>query len=151
MKNLTITLCTVLLALHAVSGYSQSRRLAKPTLFDTFPTSVNCTAAQLSSLFTEKKGANINLVLADNLTLSGIVSSNLLKYSNLQTIIIKLPAFKNTLCSLSKQTDKNNNNIYTGRILNPLYTDGFELKPNKGGNYQFTKIDTERIFANCNQ
>jgi hypothetical protein len=144
-------LITVLLTLVVITGYSQKRQAARATLFDGFPTTINCTGAELSSLFTAAKGESINLSLASNFTLSGSVISNLVKYSNLQTIIIKLPAFKNTLFSLSKQTDQNNKNTYAGRILNPLYADGFELKRNADGNYQLIKIDVEKILVNCNQ
>ncbi|MEP7144530.1 MAG: hypothetical protein ABI707_16710 [Ferruginibacter sp.] len=151
MKHFLITMCMVLLTLFAVTGYSQNRQAFRPSLFTGFPAIINCTEAQLSSLFTNAMGQNINLSLASNFTLSGPVTSNLVKYSNLQTIIIKLPAFKNTLFSLSKQTDQNNNNTYVGKILNPLYADGFELKHNGGGNYQLVKINVEKILVNCNQ
>ncbi|MEO5890718.1 MAG: hypothetical protein ABIQ31_10720 [Ferruginibacter sp.] len=150
MKRLTTTICMVLLALSAVTGYSQNRQSVKPSLFTAFPTTINCTEAQLSSLFTQK-GTNVSLSLDNKLTLSGPVTSNLVKYHNLQTIVIKLPAFKNTLFSLSKQTDKNNNNTYVGRILNPLYADGFELKRQANGIYQLTKIDIDKILVYCNQ
>lgn len=151
MKRLTTTMCMVLLTLFAVTSYSQNKRAGKPFLFANFPTTINCTEAQLSSLFTVAKGQNISVSLDNDFTLSGPVTSNLVKYSNLQTIIIKLPAFKNTLFSLSKQTDQANNNTYAGRILNPLYADGFELKRNAEGNYQLIKIDLEKILVNCNQ
>ena len=151
MKHFTASLCLVLLTLFAVTGNSQNRQAIHLSLFAGFPTTINCTETQLSSLFTATKGQNIQLSLANNFTLSGPVTSNLVKYSNLQTIIIKLPGFKNTLFSLSKQTDQNNNNTYVGRILNPLYADGYELKRDAKGNYQLIKIDVEKILVNCSQ
>lgn len=151
MKHLTITMCMVLLTLFAVTSYSQNKQATKPSLFANFPTTIICTGAQLSSLFTAAKGKNISVSLANNFTLSGPVTSNLVKYSNLQTIVMKLPAFNNSLFSLSKQTDEAYNITYAGRILNPLYADGFELKRNTDGNYQFIKIDLEKIVVNCNQ
>jgi len=141
----------VLLTLFAVTGYSQNRQSGKPLLFADFPTKINCTEAQLGSLFTAAKGQNISLSLAKNFSLSGPVTSNQVKYSNLQTIIIKLSAFKNSLFSLSKQTDQANHTIYVGRIINPLYADGFELKNLGDGNYQLIKIDLEKILVNCSQ
>lgn len=150
MKHLTTTMCSVLLALLAVTGYSQTKG-NKPSQFSGLPSSIQCSEAQLRSFFTASKGQNISLALANNLTLSGPVTSNLSKYKNLQTVVVKLPAFNNTLFSLSKQTDADNNTIYVGRIINPQYADGYELKRNPDGNYQLTKIDLEKILVNCNQ
>ena len=151
MKRLTTTLCMALLALSAVTGYSQSMQAGKPFLFAKFPATIDCTEAQLASLFSAVKGQNISVSLANNLMLSGPVTSKLVKYGNLQTIVVKLPAFNNTLFSLSKQTDKADKNTYVGRIINPLYADGFELRRNEAGNYQLVKIDLEKILVNCNQ
>jgi len=139
----------VLLTLYAATSYSQTKRNSKTPLFENFPTTIKCTEPQLSSMFTAAKGQRVNLSLGDNLSLSGPVLSNQLKYSNLQTIVIKLPAFKDALFSLSKQTDAQHNINYVGRIMNPQYTDGYELIRNADGNYQLTKIDLEKIFVEC--
>jgi len=141
----------VLLTLYAATSYSQTKRSSKTLLFENFPTTIKCTEPQLSSMFTAAKGQRVNLSLGDNLTLSGPVLSNQAKYSNLQTIVIKLPAFKDALFSLSKQTDAQHNINYVGRIMNPQYTDGYELIRNADGNYQLTKIDLEKIFVECTQ
>jgi len=151
MKHLTTTMCTVLLILFAVTGYTQNKQSGKPLLFASFPTIIDCTETQLSSFFTAAKGESISVLLANNFSLSGPVASNQVKYSNLQTIIIKLPAFKNSLFSLSKQTDRYNHISYVGRIINPLYADGFELKRKADGDYQLIKIDLEKILVNCSQ
>lgn len=151
MKRLTTTMCVVLLTLYAVTSYSQTKRINKVPLFEKFPTTINCTEPQLKSMFTVAKGQSVDLSLGDDLSLSGPVISNQIKYSNLQTIVIKLPAFKDALFSLSKQTDAQNNVNYVGRIMNPQYTDGFELTRNADGNYQLIKIDLDKIFVECNQ
>ena len=151
MKSLTTTICMVLLTLFAVTGYSQRRQAVKPSLFTNLPATINFTESQLNDLFIAAKGQPVNLATLNNFILTGSVASNTVKYSNLQTIIIALPAFKNTLFSLSKQTAQNNKNTFVGRILNPFYNDGFELKHDAAGNYQLIKINTEKIFVNCNQ
>jgi hypothetical protein len=151
MKTLTNTLCVVLLTLYTVTGYTQNKKALKPFLFTNFPTTIHCTEAQLSSLFAVARGQSTSVLLESNLSLSGAVTSNLVKYNNLRTIVIKLPAFNNTLFSLSKQTDQYNKDTYVGRILNPAYADGFELQRNADGNYQFNKIDIEKILVSCNQ
>jgi hypothetical protein len=150
MKHLTTTMCSVLLALLAVTGYSQQKS-ARPSLFANHPASMECTESQLASLFAVAKGQNISVSLNDDFTVAGPVTSNLSKYKNLQTIVIKLPAFNNTLFSLSKQTTADNQIIYVGRIINPIYADGYELQRNPDGNYQLTKIDIEKILVNCSQ
>jgi len=140
-----------LLILGTGNGYSQNRQVTLVSLFDSFPTTINCTEAQLSNLFAATKGESVKLAFSDRFEISGLVTSKLVKYNNLQTIVIKLPAFRNTLFSLSKQTDQKNNYTYAGRILNPLYADGFELKHTGKGNYQLVKIDVQKILVNCNQ
>jgi hypothetical protein len=151
MKQILTTLSLVMLTLFAVTGYTQNRQAGKPSLFAGFPSIIPCNEAQLSSFFTAAKGQNIGVTLANNFSLIGPVSSNQQKYTNLQTIIIKLSSFKNTLFSLSKQTDKENHISYVGRIINPLYADGYELTRKADGNYQLNKIDLEKILVNCNQ
>jgi hypothetical protein len=141
----------VLLSLSAVTSYSQANRSAKAALFTSFPNSINCSESQLASMFAASKGQQISLSLGNNLSLSGAITSKLTKYSNLQTIVVKLPAFKDALFSLSKQIDQNNHINYVGRIMNPQYADGFELKRTADGNYQFVKIDLEKILVDCSQ
>jgi uncharacterized LabA/DUF88 family protein len=151
MKRLTTTMCVVLLTLYAATSYSQTKQINKVALFEKLPTTINCTEHQLKSMFTVAKGQGVKLSLGDDLSLQGPVISNQLKYSNLQTIVIKLTAFKDALFSLSKQTDAQQNVHYVGRIMNPQYTDGFELTRNADGNYQLIKIDLDKIFVDCNQ
>lgn len=150
MKRLRTTTCLVLLTLFAVTAQSQIKKAGKPFLFTNFPAIINCSESQLNSLFEVSKGQDISITLAGNFTLSGPVTSNLVKYSNLQTVVIKLAAFNNSLFSLSKQTDPSNNITYAGRILNPLYADGFELKQDAAGDYQLVKIDLGKIVVICN-
>lgn len=151
MKNLTTAMCMVLLTLFAVTVSAQSKQPVKASQFATLPNSITVREARLNSFFTAAKGEQISVALDDNLALSGAVISNLAKYSNLQTIVIKLDAFNNSLLSLSKQTDEANNITYVGRIINPLYADGFELKRTVAGNYELIKIDLTKIFVTCNQ
>lgn len=151
MKNLTTTVCMVLLTLFAVTISAQIKQPAKASLFATLPNIISVNEGKLNMFFATAKGENIKIALADNLTLSGAVTSNLAKFSNLQTVVVKLDAFKNSLLSLSKQTDEANNITYVGRIINPLYADGYELKRNTEGQYELIKIDLTKIFVTCNQ
>lgn len=151
MKHLTTTLGILLLLLTAATGYSQNQRSGKPLIFSKLPVTINCSEAQLSSFFTAAKGAKVNVTLANNFSLAGPVVSNQVKYSNLQTIVIRLSSFNDALFSLSKQTDKNNKVTYVGKIMSPSYADGFELKQKTDGTYELNKIDLEKILVNCSQ
>lgn len=151
MKNLTTTLCMVLLTLFAVTAKAQINQAAKPSLFSKIPTAVSLSETQLSNFFTTAKGENILAPSPGGLMLSGPVVSRVAKYSNLETVVIKLAAYNNSLFSLSKQTDAANNITYVGKIINPLYADGFELKSNADGSYELVKIDIEKILVTCNQ
>ena len=151
MKNLTTTVCMVMLTLIAFTSHAQqSRQAVKPSLFTSLPTVINFTEKQLDALFEKAEGQNIDLPMGGS-TVSGLVTSNLVKYHNLQTIVIQLPGLKNTLLSLSKQKSADKKITYVGRIINPLYADGFELKPAAAGNYKLVKINTEKLLVDCDR
>jgi hypothetical protein len=147
MKTLQTAICIAMLSVFAASAQSQNRQVENPVLFAGLPSTINLTTAQLSAVFSAVKGGQINLPVATNLALSGVVISNLLKFSNLQTVVIKLPAFKNTLFSISKQTGGHNKATFVGKILNPSFADGYELKPDGNGNYKLSKIATDKILV----
>lgn len=151
MKRHTCLICLVLVIFSAASGHAQNNSIKRPILFADFPTAIDISTEQLNQLFSSKEGDHVSVLLANNFRLAGPVTSKLIKYINLQTMVIKLPAFNNTLFSLSRQTGPDNNDLYVGRILNPLYADGFELAASRDGNYQFIKIDIEKILVNCAQ
>jgi hypothetical protein len=151
MKNLTTIVCMVLLTLFAITTKAQNKPITKPSQFAGLPSNIHCTKAQLGNLFAAAKGQNINVRLTDNFTLTGPVTGKITPYHNLQTIIIEMPSFNNSLLSLSKQIDENNNTSYVGRIINPLFSDGFELKQTTTGDYEFIKIDIATILERCDQ
>lgn len=151
MKNLTTTLCMVLLSLLAVTSFAQIKPAVKPAMFSRLPASIRMSKFSLSSFFLASTGENIQLSLDNDIVLSGAVINKFNPYVNLQTIVIKLDAFDNSLLSLSKQTDKLNNITYVGKIINPLSADGFELIRNAEGDYELNKIEIEKIFVSCNQ
>ena len=148
MKTITTTLCVVLLTLSAVTSNAQSNRNSRPLQFSALPTSINFTESQLSSLFNAPQGKTVALRSAANASFDGPVTSNLVKYSNLQTVVIRLTAYNNSLFSISKQTEGNTIN-YVGRIINPAYADGFELKRSTNGTYQLVKIDAQNTLTDC--
>ena len=148
MKAITTTLCVVLLTLSAVTSNAQSNRNSRPLQFSGLPTSINFTESQLSSLFNATQGKNVSLRLDTQTSFAGPVTSNIAKYSNLQTVVIKLTSYNNSLFSLSKQTE-GNTVTYVGRIINPAYADGFELKRSTSGAYQLVKVDAQNKLTDC--
>lgn len=156
MKNFATTTLMGLFILLAVSSFAQQAPTersspVKPFLFSQFPDVINCTTSQLNSFFASGQGQNINVSFNNILTLAGFVKSNLAKYSNLQTVVIQLPAFNNILFTLSKRTDEENDIIYAGHLFNSSYADGYELKKAGKENYQLIKISMEKILPTCNQ
>ena len=151
MKNLTTVTLAVVLTLCATTSFAQKSPVVKPSLFSKYSDTINCTAAQLNTFFETVQGQNIKVVFNNSFSLSGNIKSNLVKYSNLQTVFIKLPSFNNILFSLSKRTDNHEIVTYVGHIFDNGYSDGYELKKINNDNYQFIKISIQKILPACNQ
>lgn len=149
---LTKITCAVLLTLIAVTGYTQQNtRPVKPAMFSKQPSTINCTALELSKFFAVAQGENASLSFDNTFKTKGVVASNLVKYKNLQSLAIKLPEFNNAMFSLSKRIDENNNVVYTGRIINQLSADAYILKRVDANKYQLIKTDLETILPTCAQ
>jgi hypothetical protein len=149
MKRFAVIAIMLLYSFIATPGYSQT--VSKPKQFSNFPDIVNCSEAALSSIFNSTPGQSISLSFSDNFSFSGDVVNNVVKYSNLQSAVIKSPAFHNSIFSISRITHKDNTFSYIGRIINKNYFDGYELKKNAAGNYQLVKIETDRVIQDCSQ
>ena len=142
MKRYAPYALSVLLTFIAMTGFSQNT--SKPKQFNNFPATINCTEQELSKVFNASPGQVINLSFSDNFTFIGNVTSNVVKYANLQTAVVVSPAYSNTIFSISKITGNDGSINYLGRIINKNYFDGFELKKNASGIYQLKKIETDR-------
>lgn len=142
-----LLLCTSM----AVTGYSQTGNNSKPKQFNNFPDVINCSETELCRIFNSAPGQAISLSFSNNFLFAGNVINNVVKYNNLQTAVIKSPAFNNSIFSVSKIINKDNTVTYLGRIINKEYFDGYELKRDATGNYQFIKIETDRVIQDCSQ
>lgn len=151
MKHFAPYAMLLLLLFISLTGLSQNNNTPKPKQFSNFPDIINCTESELSNIFSSSVGQNINLSFSDNFSFAGSVTSNVVKYSNLQTAIVKSPAFNNTIFSVSKIINKDNSISYLGRIINKEYFDGYELKRNTAGNYQLVKMETDQVIQDCRQ
>lgn len=156
MKHLATTTLMVLLTFTAVTSFAQEHPQnraspAKPSLFTKFPDVINCSAGQLNSFFNSRQGDDIAVCFNSSLTLDGNIKSSFSKYSNLQTVVVKLPQFHNILFTISRIVDEDRQIVYTGHLFDTAYADGYELKNKGGGNYQLVKIDMEKMLPTCNQ
>lgn len=151
MKHLAPYAMLLFLSLISLTGFSQNNNIPKPKQFSNFPDLINCSETTLSSIFTATAGQNISLSFSDNFLFSGSVTSNVVKYSNLQTAVIRSPVFNNSIFSISKIINGDHTVSYIGRIINKNYFDGYELKRNTSGNYQLIKMETDRVIQDCRQ
>lgn len=151
MKHCTQIVLAALCMLASVSITAQKKSSTRPFLFKDYPEIINCTEAQLSSLFTYGNDVEVTLILPNGLTLKGPVKWWAKKYTNLQTVTIKLTEFGNTLFSLTRRFDAANNFIYVGHLFNTEYADGYELVNKGGGSYQLIKMQTDKIVQICSR
>jgi hypothetical protein len=151
MKRPLTALLLLFLLFNSSSAFSQNNNTPRPKQFSNFPNIINCSEAEISRIFSSAAGQSINLSFSDNFSFSGNITSNIVKYSNLQSAIIKSPAFDNTIFSISRIVNDDNSISYTGRIINLNYADGYELKKNAGGGYKLIKIETGQVIQDCKQ
>ena len=151
MKRLAPYAMFLVLLCISLNGSSQTGTAPKPKQFSNFPDVISCSEAVLSNIFNTTAGQNINLSFSDNFLFPGNVTSNVVKYSNLQTAIIKSPVFHNSIFSVSRIINDDRSISYVGRIINRDYFDGYELKRNAAGNYQLVKMETDRVIQDCRQ
>lgn len=149
MKQLFTTIRVVLLLLLAANGFSQTNN--RNLLFSNYPGIINCTDAQLANFFTGEQGQTVSVAFDSQFTLQGTITSKIKNYSNLQTVVVKLSAFNNISFSISKRIDENNQAVYRGHLVNKAYTDGYELSKSTTGNYEFVKVETEKLLPTCSQ
>lgn len=148
MKRYATYALSVLLTFIVTTGFSQNNN-PKPKQFSNFPEAINCSEPELSKVFNAAPGETISLVFSNNFTFAGNVTSNMVKYANLQSAVVVSPDYNNTIFNISKITNGDGSVSYIGRIINKNYFDGFELKKNTSGIYQLNKIETDRVIQDC--
>jgi hypothetical protein len=151
MKHFASTTMLVLCCLLALTSTAQQTAAPKPPLFAAYPDVIQCDVNEIARVFTIAQGQSANIALAGNFRFGGTVTVNELKYGTLQSAVIKSPFFNNAILHVSKRIKPDNSIVYTGRIINEAFADGYELKRDVAGNYQLIKIETERVIPSCNQ
>lgn len=150
MKTITrvFALCIILFA--SYNAGAQVITSSRPYLFSSSSANIPAAVTELDKAFLVAEGSSIQLNLMGNFSLTGTVSSSIQRYSNLSSVIIKLPSLHNSLLSISKRINDDNTITYVGRIINEKYADGYELKKDNFGKYTFNKIKTEDLIQDFN-
>ena len=118
----------------------------RPQLFAAFAKTINFPKTELEKIFSTPEGSTIKLLLGGNIGLTGIISSSIQRYHNLQSVVIKLNNLDSTVFGISKRTNDDNSITYIGRIINTKYADAFELKSDANGNYFINKRNTADLI-----
>jgi hypothetical protein len=150
MKRLALA-SMALLTIICSAKAQQNGAASKPALFSSYADVIPCTLTELNRAFTSAENQTITLGLNSNFIFSGTTLSNVVKYSTLQSVIIKSPIFSNAIFHLSKRTNTDGSISFAGRIINPAYKDGYELHRDAGGNYQLEKFETDNVIQVCAQ
>lgn len=150
MKHCTQLVLAALCLLASVTATAQ-KSLTRPSLFSNYPDVINCTEAQLASLFSFQNDVEVTLLLPNGLELKGPVKWWAKKYANLQTVTLKLTEFNNTLFSVTRHYDAADHFVYVGHLFNPAFADGYELKHTGDKHYQLVKMETEKLLQICSR
>ncbi len=118
----------------------------RPQIFSAFADKINFPKTELEKIFNTVEGSSIKLSLGTNVGFSGLIISSVQKYENLKSIAIRLNDLDNTILGISKRINDDNSITFIGRIINPKYADGFELKSDANGNYFITKVKTADVI-----
>lgn len=151
MKQFASAILLLLFSLTAADSFSQQATSQKPKLFAAYPDVIPCNVNEIARVFNIAQGQQANIALAGNFAFGGTVTSNEVKYSTLQSAVIKSPFFSNAILHISKRTKSDNSIIYTGRILHEAFADGYELRMDARGNYQLIKVELEKVMPTCDQ
>jgi hypothetical protein len=149
MKLPSKSLLMLLLCLSTAVGYSQQTVANKTRLFAATPDKIDIASELFSKIMTFSEGTEVTFPLGNGVTFNGIVLSNEMKYSNLQSMTIRSAELNNSFFSLSKITNPDNSISYVGRIINNNALDGYQVKKAETGNYRLEKFESDRILQDC--
>ena len=151
MKTLIKPMLAIFVCLTTSAGFSQTSSVSKQAIFDNYPNTIDCAVSTFINAFNLTEGQHITLTFSDDFKFSGTVTSNIVKYSNLQSMTIQSDQSDKTIFHLSKQIKDDFSQNYVGRIMNPTASDGYQIKRDISGNYKFVKVETEKILQECFQ
>lgn len=150
MLSLTKTMLLSLVCLCTYAGAAaQQSPEVKPKLFSSYPSTLNISESCLQNIFNLATGESAIIDFGNSLLFPCKVLRNEIKYSNMQTVIIRSTAFDNAMFQITKITNTDQSISYKGRIINERAADGFEIKKSAGGSYQLQKFDTDKVLEGC--
>lgn len=148
MKNLT-TAVILLLITSCNFAFAQKSENTSKEIFAKFPDKINIPQDLLNTTINAKSGESVAISFNADFTFNGFVISNEKVFYNLQTVIIKSPAFDNALFQLSKITNPDQTESYVGRIINVEATDAYLIAKDETNNYLLEKFELKSILQDC--
>lgn len=149
MKTLTKAVLVLLTTIASMSVFAQKNDKSIKSIFIEFPGSIEISKSTLKNTLVAKPGQSVAIRFNEKFVFTGKVMSNELKYSDLQSMIVKSDIYPNTLFQLSKITDEGTKIKYVGRIINSDALEVFEIRNDMADNYQLQRIDLDRILQDC--
>ena len=148
MKNLT-TAVILLLITTCNFAFAQKSENTVKEIFTKFPDKINITQNLLNTTMNAKSGESVAVSFNTDFVFNGVVLSNEKVFYNLQTVVIKSPAFDNALFQLSKITNPDQTESFVGRIINVETSDAYLIAKDDTNNYQLEKIELKSILQDC--
>jgi hypothetical protein len=149
MKNpISYLLVSLFMILSSNTGVYAQATATKPSLFDNQPNEVEVSAATLANIINAAEGTPVTVSLTNTFFLNGLVVSNVQKYSNLKTVIVKLLNYPDVTLSISKMSDIHTPEKYVGRIIGLKFSDSYELHLNNNI-YTLKKQKTDNLVQPC--
>jgi len=146
--TLLLGLCSLLIGFNSIAQSGST----KPSAFTSFPKITYCPASAIANLFSLAPGQPAKIQFGENQILEGKIINKISKYNNtLQTVVIQIPAFANSILSISKRTEQDKSEVFIGHLYNNSFADGFQLKPGKNNQYELIKITAEQVLQPCSQ
>jgi len=143
MLMLLVCLCTY------AGATAQQPTEVKPKLFASYPSTLSISESCLQNIFSLAQDQEANIDFGNNLVFPCKVLRNELKYSNMQTVLIRSSIFDNAMLQVSRVVNRDQSITYNGRIINERAADGFQIKKTAAGTYQLQKFETDRVLEGC--
>lgn len=146
MRILTLLVCLMGISVSAASA--QKTPQGKPTQFDRLSSVIDCNPAQLDALFDAPQHQAVNIPISNSFSVRGNVKTRVSKYGSMETLGIELSDYGQSIFALTRRSTPDHKTVFSGRILNSKYADGFVLQQ-KGGAYQLVKVETATMLPTC--
>ncbi len=148
MRILTLVVC--LLCISASAALAQKTLQGKPAQFQQLSSVIDCNPVQLNALFDATQNQGVDIRISNSLSVRGKVKTRTSKYGTMETLGIELSEYNQSIFALTRRNTPEGKTVFSGRILNSNYADGFLLQQ-KGDAYQLVKVETATLLPTCDQ